>query len=153
MHPPAMDGLPLILVVAAAATVPIAVAHELTRGLVALALTPGRVCVLLGQGRALTSLRVGRLTLAPTARWWWGSETLYDPLTSSRRATAIHLAGPLAADLCFVVAAAFAIAWPDAPSHDQLQLALFVFALVALVRASAELLDSHGRSRAELLAR
>lgn len=153
MHLKAMDGLLLIVLIAAVATVPVAVAHELARAVVALCLTRGRVCVLLGQGRPLFSVKVGRLLIAPTARWWWGSETLHDPSASERRTTAIHLAGPLAADLCFLAAAAFAIAWPDSPSVGQLQVALFIFALVALVRASAELLDSRTRRRLALAAR
>jgi hypothetical protein len=136
-----MDGPLAILVVVLAASIPAALVHELGRAAAALALTDGRVCVLLGSGRPLFSVRVGRLLIGPTARWLWGGECLHAPATSRRRATAIRLTGPLAGDLAFLVAAAGALTWDGgAAQHPALQLALFVFALVALTRASADLI-------------
>jgi hypothetical protein len=144
-----MDGTLLqILLVALAASVPAALVHELGRAAAARALTRGRVCVLLGSGRPLFSLRIGRLLIGPTSRWLWGGECLHAPTTSRRRANAILLAGPLAGDVCFLAAGAAAITWHGGPiDHAWLQLALFVFALVALVRASADLVRA-GRQRA-----
>jgi hypothetical protein len=140
-----MDGILRILLVALAATVPAALIHELGRAAVALLLTKGRVCVLLGAGRPLFSVRIGRLLIGPTARWLWGGECLHDPATSTRRATAILLTGPLAGDLVFLAVAGTALTWHGgALDHATLQLAMFVFALVALVRASADLVRAHG---------
>jgi hypothetical protein len=140
-----MDGTLRILLVIVAASVPAALLHELGRAAVALLLTKGRVCVLLGSGRPLVTVKVGRLLLAPTARWLYGGECLHDPSTSPRRATAILLAGPLVGDLAFVAAGALAISWRGgATDRPAFQLALFVFALVALTRASADLVRAHG---------
>jgi hypothetical protein len=141
-----MDGtLIQILLVALAASVPAALVHELGRAAAALALTRGRVCVLLGSGRPLFSVRLGRLLIGPTTGWLWGGECLHAPATSRRRATAILLAGPLVGDLCFLGAAAAAISWRGgATSHAWLQLALFVFALVALTRSSVDLVRARG---------
>jgi hypothetical protein len=149
-----MDGtLPQILLVALAATIPAALVHELGRAVAALALTRGRVCVLLGSGRPLFSVRVGRLLIGPTTRWLWGGECLHAPTTSRRRETAILLTGPLAGDLCFLGAGAAAITWRGgATEHAWMQLALFVFALVALARASADLVRAR-RERGPLAAR
>jgi hypothetical protein len=145
--------LPQILVVALAATIPAALVHELGRAVAALALTRGRVCVLLGSGRPLFSVRVGRLLIGPTTRWLWGGECLHAPTTSRRRETAILLTGPLAGDLCFLGAGAAAITWRGgATEHAWMQLALFVFALVALARASADLVRAR-RERGPLAAR
>jgi hypothetical protein len=135
-----MDGTLQILLVVVAASIPAALLHELGRAAAALALTEGRVCVLLGTGRPLFSIRVGRLLIGPTARWLWGGECLHAPTASRRRATAILLTGPLAGDLTFLAAAGGALAWRGGVTeHPSLQLALFVFALVALARASADL--------------
>jgi hypothetical protein len=141
-----MDGTLSILLVVAAATIPAALIHELGRALAALLLTEGRVCVLLGSGRPLFSVRLGRLLVAPTARWLWGGECLHAPSTSRRRATAILLTGPLAGDLVFLAAAAAAVAWGagGAIDHATLQLAVFAFALVAFARATADLVAAHG---------
>jgi hypothetical protein len=145
--------LPQILLVALAATVPAALVHELGRAAAALALTRGRVCVLLGSGRPLFSVRVGRLLIGATTRWLWGGECLHAPTASRRRATAILLTGPLAGDLCFLAAGAAAITWRGgATQHAWMQLALFVFALVALTRASADLVRAR-RERGPLAAR
>jgi hypothetical protein len=135
-----MDGSLLqILLVAVAASVPAALVHELGRAVAALALTRGRVCVLLGSGRPLFSVRVGRLLIGPTTRWLWGGECLHAP-TTSRRATAILLTGPLFGDLCFLAAGLVAITWHGgATQHAWMQLSLFVFALVALTRSSVDL--------------
>jgi hypothetical protein len=118
-----MDGTLRILLVLVAASVPAALLHELGRAAVALLLTRGRVCVLLGSGRPLFGVRIGRLLVAPTARWLWGGECLHGADTSTRRSTAILLAGPL----------------------------LFAFALVALARASADLVRAHGHRPASAL--
>jgi hypothetical protein len=140
-----MDGTLRILLVIAAASIPAALIHELGRAAAALVLTRGRVCVLLGSGRPLFSVRIGRLLIGPTARWLWGGECLHDPYASSRRATAILLAGPLVGDLVFLAAAAAAATWRGGVTeHPALQLALFVFALVALTRASADLVRALG---------
>jgi hypothetical protein len=140
-----MDGTLRILLVIVAASIPATLLHELGRAAVALLLTRGRVCVLLGTGRPRFTIRIGRLLIGPTARWLWGGECLHAPDTSPRRATAILLAGPLVGDLAFVAAAAVALTWRGgATDHAALQLALFVFALVALVRASADLVRAHG---------
>jgi hypothetical protein len=137
-----MDGTLLqLLLVVAIATVPAALVHELGRAAAALALTKGRVCVLLGAGRPLFSVRIGRLLIGPTRTWLWGGECLHAPTTSRRRATVILLTGPLAGDLAFVTAFAAAVTWKGgALNHTALHLALFVFALVALIRASIDLL-------------
>jgi hypothetical protein len=141
-----MDGpLLQILVVAFVASIPATLVHELGRAVAALALTRGRVCVLLGTGRPLFSVRIGRLLVGATARWLWGGECLHAPTTSRRRTTAIMLTGPLAGDLCFLAAGAAAITWNGgALNHTWLQLALFVFALVALVRSSMDLVAARG---------
>jgi hypothetical protein len=144
-----MTGPLLILLVALGASVPAMLTHELARGAAALALTPGRVCVLLGSGRPLFAVRLGRLLIGPTARWLWGGECLHTPAVSRRRATAILLAGPLAGDLCFVAAAVAALSWDGgATHHTEAQLALWVFGLVALTRASADLVRLRGRGSA-----
>jgi hypothetical protein len=141
-----MDGTLRILLVVVAASIPAALIHELGRAAAALLLTEGRVCVLLGSGRPLFSVRLGRLLIGPTARWLWGGECLHAPTTSARRATAILLTGPLAGDLTFLAAAAAAVTWRGGPvDHAAAQLALFVFALVALARASADLVRAHAR--------
>jgi hypothetical protein len=135
-----MDGTIRIVLIALAASLPAALVHELARAAFALAFTRGQVCVVLGRGRPLVALRLGRLIVGPTARWWWGGECLHAPTTSPRRATAILLAGPLAGDLCFLAAGAAAVTWHTAPlDHAAAQLALWVFALVALARASVDL--------------
>lgn len=140
-----MDGTLSIFLVIVAATIPAALLHEFGRAAAALLLTEGRVCVLLGSGRPLFSVRIGRLLIAPTARWLWGGECLHAPTTSDRRATAILLTGPLAGDLVFLAAAAVALTWTGgATDHAALHLALFVFALVALTRASADLVRAYG---------
>ncbi len=140
-----MDGTLRIILVIVAASVPAALIHEFGRAAVALALTKGRVCVLLGAGRPLFSVRIGRLLIGPTRSWLWGGECLHAPTTSRRRQTAILLTGPLAGDLCFAAACAAAITWRGGPDeHATLQLALFVFALVALARSSADLVRAHG---------
>jgi hypothetical protein len=140
-----MDGTLRILLVIVAVSVPAALIHELGRAAVALALTKGRVCVLLGAGRPLFSVRVGRLLIGPTRTWLWGGECLHAPTTSRRRQTAILLTGPLAGDLCFAAACAAAITWRGGPNeHATLQLALFVFALVALARSSTDLIRGFG---------
>jgi hypothetical protein len=139
-----MDGTLRILLVIVAATIPAALLHELGRAAIALVLTKGRVCVLLGTGRPLFTLRLGRLLIGPTARWLWGGECLHEA-ASKRRTTLILLAGPVAGDLTFLAAAAAALTWRSgATDHAALQLALFVFALVALTRASADLVRAHG---------
>jgi hypothetical protein len=137
-----MDGLPSIVLVALAASVPAMLAQELGRAAAALVLAPGRVCVLLGAGRPLFTVRVGRLLVGPTARWLWGGECLHAPAVSRRRATAILLAGPLAGDVCFIGAAVAALAWTRAPG---MQLALWIFGLVALGRATIDLARVRGR--------
>jgi hypothetical protein len=140
-----MDGTLRILLVVVAATIPAALIHELGRAAGALVLTKGRVIVLLGTGRPLFGVRIGRLLVAPTARWLVGGECLHDPRTSPRRATAILLAGPLVGDVVFLAAAAAAAAWRGGVTeHPTLQLALFVFALVALTRASAGVVGAYG---------
>jgi hypothetical protein len=140
-----VDGPLHILLVVVAASIPAALIHELGRAAAALVLTEGRVCVLLGSGRPLFSVRIGRLLIGPTARWLWGGECLHAPTASTRRATAILLTGPLAGDLAFFSAAAAALTWNGgATDHATLQLALFVFALVALTRASADLVRARG---------
>jgi hypothetical protein len=140
-----MDGALHILLVIVAATIPAALVHELGRAAVALALTDGRVCVLLGSGRPLFSVRVGRLLIGPTRTWLWGGECLHAPTVSRRRQTAILLTGPLAGDLCFLAACAAAVTWRGGPAeHATVQLGLFVFALVALTRSSADLVRAHG---------
>jgi hypothetical protein len=140
-----MDGTLRILLVIAAASLPAALIHELGRAAAALLLTKGRVIVLLGSGRPLVSVRIGRLLLAPTARLLLDGECLHEPTTSPRRATAILLAGPLVGDVVFLAAAALAATWHGGVTHHPtLQLALFTFALVALTRASADLVRAHG---------
>lgn len=141
-----MDGTLRILLVIVAATLPAALIHELGRAAAALLLTKGRVIVLLGSGRPLGSVRIGRrLLLAPTARLLLDGECLHDPTASPRRATAILLAGPLAGDVVFLATAALAATWRGGVlEHPTLQLALFTFALVALTRASADLVRAHG---------
>jgi hypothetical protein len=136
-----MDGpLLQILLVALVASVPATLVHELGRAAAALALTRGRVCVLLGSGRPLFSVRIGRLLIGPTSRWLWGGECLHAPTVSRRRATVILLTGPLAGDLLFLAAGVAAIGWNGAATnHSLLQLALFVFALVALARSCVDL--------------
>jgi hypothetical protein len=134
-----------ILLVAFVASVPATLVHELGRAAAALALTRGRVCVLLGSGRPLFSVRVGRLLIGPTTRWLWGGECLHAPTASRRRSTAILLTGPLVGDLCFLAAGVAAITWRGGPTdHAWLQLALFVFALVAFVRSSMDLVRAAG---------
>lgn len=136
-----MDGTLQLLLVIVAATVPAALVHELGRAAAALALTQGRVCVLLGSGRALFSVRVGRLMVGATRTWLWGGECLHAPTASKRRATAILLTGPLAGNAAFLAAFAVAVTWHGGPTQGPLlQLGLFVFALVALTRASLDLL-------------
>ena len=140
-----MDGTLRILLVVAAASIPAALLHELGRAAAALVLTRGRVCVLLGSGRPLFSVRVGRLLIGPTTRWLWGGECLHDATPSTRRATAILLAGPLAGDVVFLAAVAAAGTWRGGVTeHPSLQVALFVFGLVALTRASADLVRARG---------
>jgi hypothetical protein len=135
-----MDGIPQILLVILVATVPAALIHELGRAAAALALTKGRVCVLLGSGRTLFSLRVGRLMIGANRTWLWGGECLHAPTASRRRSTLIALTGPLAGNVALLAAAALAITWNGgATDHAALQLGLFVFALVALARASVDL--------------
>jgi hypothetical protein len=104
------------------------------------------VVVLLGSGRPLGSVRIGRrLLIAPTARLLIDGECLHEPTTSTRRATAILLAGPLAGDVVFLATAALALTWHGGVTHHPtLQLALFTFALVSLARASADLVRAHG---------
>jgi hypothetical protein len=142
-----MDGTLRILLVVAAVSIPAALIHELGRAAAALLLTKGRVIVLLGSGRPLFSVRVGRrLLLAPTARPLLEGECLHEAATSPRRATAILLAGPLVGDVVFLAAVAAAITWRGGvTAHPTLQLALFTFALVALARASADLVRTLGR--------
>jgi hypothetical protein len=136
-----MDGTLTILLVLVAATIPAALLHELGRAAAALALTKGRVCVLLGSGRTLFTVRVGRLMIGATKTWLWGGECLHDTTASRRRATAILLTGPLAGDLAFLAAFAAAVTWHGGPvQHAALQLGLFVFALVALTRASMDMI-------------
>jgi hypothetical protein len=148
-----MDGTLRILLVIVAASIPAALIHELGRAAVALALTKGRVCVLLGSGRPLFSVRLGRLLIGPTPTWLWGGECLHAPTTSRRRQTVILLTGPLAGDLCFLAAVAAAVTWHSGPHHHAaLQLALFVFGLVALVRSSADLVRAHSHRPAPKLA-
>src|SRR3954454_18602412 len=140
-----MDGTLRILLVIVAASIPAALLHELGRAAAALLLTRGRVCVLLGSGRPLFSVRLRRPLVPPTARWLWGGECLHAPTTSRRRATAILLTGPLAGDAAFLVSAAAALTWRGgATDHAAIQLGLFAFALVALARASADLVRAHG---------
>jgi hypothetical protein len=140
------DGPFALLLVALVASLPAMLAHELARAAAALALTRGRVCVLLGAGRPLFSVRLGRLVVGPTARWMWGGECLHAEGLSPRRTTAILLAGPLAGDAVFLAAAIAALSWPGAATaHTQAQVALWVFGLVALARASADLVALRGR--------
>lgn len=140
-----MDATLRILLVVVAATIPAALIHELGRAAIALALTKGRVCVLLGSGRPLFSVRLGRLLIGLTRTWLWGGECLHAPAVSRRRQTVILLTGPLAGDLCFIAACAAAITWRGGPTeHAALQLGLFVFALVAFARASADLVREVG---------
>jgi hypothetical protein len=140
------DGPFALLIVAVAASLPAMLAHELARAAAALALTRGRVCVLLGAGRPLFAVRLGRLVVGPTARWMWGGECLHADGVSRRRATAILLAGPLAGDAVFLAAATAALSWPGAAiDHTRAQVALWVFGLVALARASADLVALRGR--------
>lgn len=135
-----MDGTLQILLVIVAATIPAALIHELGRAAAALALTKGRVCVLLGSGRTLFSVRVGRLLIGANKTWLWGGECLHAPSASRRRSTLIALTGPLASNLAFVAALALAVTWDGgATGHSAVQLGLFVFALVALTRASLDL--------------
>jgi hypothetical protein len=135
-----MDGTLKIFLIIVAASIPAALLHELGRGAAALVLTKGRVCVLLGSGRPLFSVRLGRLLIGATRTWLWGGECLHAPGTSRRRATAILLTGPLAGDLAFLAAFAAAVTWRGGPTeHAALQAGLFVFALVALTRASVDL--------------
>jgi hypothetical protein len=135
-----MDGTLQILLVILAASVPAALIHELGRAAAALALTKGRVCVLLGSGRTLFTVRVGRLLIGANRTWLWGGECLHAPTASRRRSTLIALTGPLAGNVAFFAAAALAITWnAGATDHAALQLGLFVFALVALTRASVDL--------------
>jgi hypothetical protein len=136
-----MDGTLQILLVIVAASLPAALLHELGRAAAALALTKGRVCVLLGSGRTLFTVRVGRLMVGATKTWLWGGECLHAPTASRRRATAILLTGPLAGNLAFLAAFAAAVTWQGGPTQGPLlQLALFVFALVALTRSSVDLI-------------
>ena len=138
-----MDGTLQILLVILAASVPAALLHELGRAAAALALTEGRVCVLLGSGRAVFSVRIGRLLIGATKTWLWGGECLHAPSASKRRATFILLTGPLAGNLAFLAAFAAAVTWRTGPTDGPLlQLGLFVFALVALTRASVDLLKA-----------
>jgi hypothetical protein len=135
-----MDGTATILLVILAASIPAALIHELGRAAAALALTKGRVCVLLGSGRTLFTVRVGRLLIGANRTWLWGGECLHAPSASRRRATLILLTGPLAGNVAFLLAAAAAITWRGGPTDGPaLQLGLFVFALVALARASVDL--------------
>jgi hypothetical protein len=135
-----MDGTLQILLVILAASVPAALIHEFGRAAAALALTGGRVCVLLGSGRTLFTVRVGRLLIGANKTWLWGGECLHAPTVSRRRGTLIALTGPLAGNAAFLAAAALAITWNGgATDHAALQLGLFVFALVALTRASVDL--------------
>jgi hypothetical protein len=136
-----MDGTFQILLVIVAATIPAALLHELGRAAAALALTKGRVCVLLGSGRTVRTVRVGRLMIGATKTWLWGGECLHAPTASRRRATAILLTGPLASNAAFAAALALAVTWDGGVTqHASLQLGLFVFALVALTRASVDLI-------------
>jgi hypothetical protein len=135
-----MDGTLQILLVIVAASVPAALVHELGRAAAALALTKGRVCVLLGSGRTLFTVRVGRLLIGANKTWLWGGECLHAPTASRRRSTLIALTGPLAGNAAFLATAGLAITWNGgATDHAALQLGLFVFALVALTRASVDL--------------
>ena len=144
-----MDGTLQILLVILAASVPAALLHELGRAAAALLLTKGRVCVLLGAGRTLFTLRIGRLMIGANKTWLWGGECLHSPATSRRRATAILLTGPLAGDLAFLAAFAVAVTWHGGPTEGPaLQLGLFVFALVALTRASVDLVRARSLTRA-----
>ncbi len=136
-----MDGPLQILLVTLAASVPAALIHELGRAAAALALSKGRVCVLLGSGRTLFTVRVGRLLIGATRTWLWGGECLHAPATSRRRSTVIALTGPLAGNAAFVAATALAVTWRGGPTdHDAAQLRLFVFALVALTRATMDMI-------------
>jgi hypothetical protein len=138
-----MDGALQILLVILAASIPAALIHELGRAAAALALTEGRVCVLLGSGRTLFTVRVGRLLIGANKTWLWGGECLHAPGASKRRSTLIALTGPLAGNLAFLAAAAAAVTWRGgATDRPLLQLGLFVFALVALTRASVDLVRS-----------
>lgn len=135
-----MDGTTLsILAFALAALLPAALVHELARAAVALLLTRERVCVALGAGGARWSMGAGRLVVGISTRPWWGGECLHTA-RSRRRAAAIALAGPLAADAVAVAALLAAMRWPGAlTDHPVLQTGLLVFALVALTRAFADL--------------
>lgn len=136
-----MDGTLQLLLVIVAATVPAALLHEFGRAAAALALTEGRVCVLLGSGRTVRSVRVGRLMIGANKTWLWGGECLHAPTASRRRATAILLSGPIMGNAAFLAAAALAVTWDGGVTdHASLQLGLFVFALVALTRASVDLI-------------
>jgi hypothetical protein len=144
----------IVCLLAMAATLPAMLAHELGRGLAALLLTRGRVCVLLGAGRPLAALRVGRLTIGPAARPWSLGECLHAPTASPRRTLAVLVAGPLAADLCFVLAGAGAVRWEQgALEHPAAQLALWVFALACLARATLEIAGYAGHRRFPIAAR
>jgi len=138
-----MDGTLTLLLVIVTATIPAALLHELGRAAAALVLTKGRVCVLLGSGRTVRSIRVGRLMIGASKTWLWGGECLHAPTASRRRATAILLTGPLASNLAFGAALALAITWDGgATARPGVQLGLFVFALVALTRASVDLIKA-----------
>jgi len=145
----AMDGPLALTLLALTATVPAMLVHELGRAAAALLFTRGRVCVLLGSGRPLFSVRLGRLVVGPTARWWWGGECLHAGAVSRRRATAIMLSGVAAGDLCFLLSSGWALAWSEAAfHHPALQLTCWVFGLVALARATADLARLRGRGLA-----
>lgn len=136
-----MDGPLQILLVILAASIPAALIHELGRAAAALALTRGRVCVLLGSGRTLFTVRVGRLLIGANKTWLWGGECLHAPSISRRRSTLIALTGPLAGNAAFVAAAALAVTWHGGPTdHAAVQLGLFVFGLVALTRATMDMI-------------
>jgi hypothetical protein len=148
-----MDGLFALCALTLVVSVPAMLAHELGRAGAALLLTRGRVCVLLGAGRPLFSVRLGRLLVGATGRWWSGGECLHAPTASRRRTTAIMFAGPLIADACCILATLGALAWPGAEfSHPIAQLALWIFACVALVRGSADVLAA-GQARSTLFGR
>jgi hypothetical protein len=138
-----MDGLFPLLLVIVAATIPAALLHELGRAAAALLLTRGRVCVMLGSGRTVRSVRLGRLMIGANKTWLWGGECLHVPTISKRRATAILLSGPVMSNAAFLAAAALALTWDGgARDHAAVQLGLFVFALVALTRASVDLIKA-----------
>ena len=136
-----MDGTLQLLLVIVAATIPAALVHEFGRAAAALALTKGRVCVLIGSGRTVRTIRVGRLMIGANKTWLWGGECLHAPTASKRRATAILLSGPVTGNAAFLGAAALALTWDGgATDRPGVQLGLFVFALVALTRASVDLI-------------